>query len=82
MSFCVETGITLFGLVEQDYKLPDDIIASIGLETFEYESFEPDTFEPESFEVESFSVDTIKPDSLGITFLRRGVIGISKIGYC
>lgn len=82
MSFCVETGITLFGLVKQDYKLPDDIIASIGLETFEYESFEPDTFEPESFEVESFSVDTIKPDSLGITFLRRGVIGISKIGYC
>lgn len=57
---------TMFGLVEQDYTLPKEIIEQMGIETFEYESFQYDTFEP---------------DTLDITFLRRGVIGILKVGY-
>jgi hypothetical protein len=81
MTFCAETGITMFGLVEQDYKLPEDIIKDIGLETFDYESFEPDIFEVDSFEIETFDFDTIQPDNIGIKFLSRGVIGVSKIGY-
>ncbi len=81
LSFCTETGVTLFGLVEQDYKLPDDIIKDMGLETFEFETFAAETFEPESFAFDSFEAETIQPDSLGITMLRRGVIGVSKIGF-
>ncbi len=81
VSFCAETGITMFGLVEQDYKLPEDVIRDIGIENFDYESFEADTFEPESFQVDTFNLDTIQPDDIGIKFLSRGVIGISKIGY-
>lgn len=81
ISFCTETGVTLFGLVDQDYKLPDDIIIELGLETFDFESFETETFEPNSFEFETFDTETIEPDTLGITMLRRGVIGISKVGY-
>lgn len=81
LSFCTETGVTLFGLVEQDYKLPDDIIKEMGLETFEFESFTTETFEPESFSFDTFDTETIQPDSLGIRMLRRGVIGVSKIGY-
>lgn len=81
ITFCAETGITMFGLVEQDYKLPEDVIKDIGVECFEYESFEPDTFEVDTFQVESFEFDTFQPDSLEIKFMRRGVIGISKIGY-
>lgn len=81
LSFCVDTGLTLFGLVEQDYILPDDIIKQIGLETFKADSFEIESFEPESFEIESFDFDTFEPDNIGIKLLRRGVIGFSKIGY-
>lgn len=81
LSFCIDTGITLFGLVEQDYSLPDDVIAEMGLQTFDYETFETETFTPDTFYYDSFRVDSIQPDSLGITFLRRGVIGISRIGY-
>ena len=81
LSFCTETGVTLFGLVEQDYKLPDDIIKEMGLETFEFETFTTETFEPESFAFDTFETESIQPDSLGITMLRRGVIGVSKIGY-
>ena len=81
ISFCTETGITLFGLVEQDYSLPEDIIADLGLETFDFESFDTESFEPETFEFDTFSAETIEPDTLGIKMLRRGVIGVSKIGY-
>lgn len=38
-------------------------------------------FTSDTFELESFSFDTFEPDNLEITFLRRGVIGVSKIGY-
>ena len=81
MSFCVDTGFTLFGLVEQEYTLPDDIIKQMGIETFDYETFEVNGFKPETFEVESFAFDTFELDNLETTFLRRGVIGVSKIGY-
>ena len=81
LSFCVDTGFTLFGLVEQDYTLPDDIIKEIGIETFDYETFEVDGFKPDTFVIESFAFDTFEPDNLEIKFLRRGVIGVSKIGY-
>ena len=81
LSFCVDTGFTLFGLVEQDYTLPDDIIKQMGIETFAYETFEVEGFTPDTFEFESFAFDTFDPDNLEITFLRRGVIGVSKIGY-
>lgn len=81
LSFCVDSGFTLFGLVEQDYTLPDDIIKQMGIETFDYETFVVDSFKPDTFEVESFSIDTFEPDNLKITFLRRGVVGISKVSY-
>lgn len=81
ISFCTETGVTLFGLVEQDYRLPEDIIKEIGLETFEFETFNAETFEPDSFVFASFEPESIQPDTLGITVLRRGVIGVSRIGY-
>lgn len=81
ISFCVDTGITLFGIVDQDYKLPDDVIEQIGLATFDYEKFSQDTFEPDTFKFDSFDVETIVPENIGINVMRRGVIGVTKIGY-
>lgn len=81
VALCVDSGLTMFGLVEQDYTLPKEVIEEIGISTFDYETFEYDTFEPETFEFETFSYDTFEPETLGITCLRRGVIGVSKIGY-
>lgn len=53
----------------------------IALRAFEYESFQYDTFKPEGFSFDTFETDTFEPDTLDITFLRRGVIGVSKVGY-
>lgn len=81
VSFCVDSGFTMFGLVEQDYTLPKEVLNEMGLETFDYETFEAESFKPETFEFETFEADTFKPETLGITFLRRGVIGVSRVGY-
>lgn len=81
ISFCVDSGFTMFGIVEQDYRLPEDIIEEIGIDTFDYESFIPETFNPDTFEFASFSADSIEPESIGIKCLRRGVIEVTKIGY-
>ena len=81
LSFCVESGCTFFGMVDQDYKLPEDVLKEIGIDVFEYEKMEYQkiemtNFEPSRFEAERFSVPDIE-----ITFLRRGVIGVSQVGY-
>ena len=86
ISFCIDTGFTMFGLVEQDYQLPEDVIKEIGIDVFEYEKFEydvfePNTFEPESFEPKYFEPEYFEPINFNMTFLRRGVIGVNKIGY-
>lgn len=81
LSFCVDSGFTMFGLVEQDYTLPKEIMQEIGIDVFEYDSFEYDTFEYDSFDFENMDYETFEPETIDIKFLRRGVIGISKIGY-
>ncbi|MBQ9967939.1 MAG: hypothetical protein IJO88_04375 [Oscillospiraceae bacterium] len=81
LSFCVDSGFTMFGSVEQDYKLPKELLKEIGIDVFDYETFEFDTFEPDTFMADSFDFDSFVPNTLGITFLRRGVIGVNKVGY-
>lgn len=81
ISFCIDTGFTAFGLVDQNYKLPDDVMQDIGIEVFEYENFDYERFEYDKFEFDRFEPDRFEVDTVDITFLRRGVIGVSQIGY-
>lgn len=81
LSFFIETGFTMFGLVRQDYILPKDVIQEIGIETFDYETFFPETFQAETFNFDSFGIYAFEPDSICIKYLRRGVIGTSRIGF-
>lgn len=81
LSFCCDSGCTFFGLVDQDYTLPDEVLKEIGIEVFDYEKIGIETFLFEEFTFEKFVPETKKLNMLDITFLRRGVIGINKIGY-
>lgn len=81
LSFCIDTGFTMFGLVEQNYELPDDVLQSIGVEVFEYEQFKFEEFKHKEFKFDEFSFDKFNPEGLSISVLRRGVIGVSQIGY-
>lgn len=86
MSFFVENGFTMFGLVDQDYEIPENVLNEIGIETFEYDKMnndisEKDIFEADKFSFDTFDIDRFTPDTFEIKYLRRGVIGINKIGY-
>lgn len=81
MSFCVESGSIFFGLVDQNYELPVDVLKSMGAKVFEYEKFEPKRFEYQKFEPKRFEYQKFKPVKIDVKFLRRGVIGVSTIGY-
>ena len=81
LSFCVDTGFTMFCLVKQNYTLPKDIMEAIGLAVFQYEQFTPQQFEPRTFSPTKFNPKGIATDTLGIHILRRGVIGVSEVGY-
>ena len=79
MALAVEKGWTFFGIVDQNYELPDSVLKEIGLDIFEFDDFEFDESEFDEFEFDEFEFDEFKPDF--ITVLRRGVIGVHKVGY-
>lgn len=81
ISFCVATGSTFFGLVEQDYTLPDEVLEHIGVEVFTYKIIKPEQVTYSVIAPESIDYKVIVPEKIGITFLRRGVIGVGKVGY-
>ena len=81
LSFCVDSGFTLFGLVDQDYELPEEVVKEIGIEIFEYEKFEYESFEHEKFDYERFDYEQLNYDKIKTIFLRRGVIGVNCVGY-
>lgn len=82
ISFCVDTGFTMFGLVKQSYILPKEIVELIGVNVFEYDKFEYYEFEYDKFEYNKFNYEKFELETLGIHILRRGVIGVNEIGYC
>jgi ABC-type enterochelin transport system permease subunit len=81
ISFCVDTGFTMFGLVDQNYELPDEVLEAVGIEVFKYEEFQFEEFTHEEFAFEEFSVEEFETETIDIGVLRRGVIGVRQIGY-
>lgn len=81
LSYCISSGRTFFGLVDQNYQLPDEVLEEIGVEVFEYEKYFPHTFKPIVFKPHTFEPHRFQPNTISITILRRGVIGIRQIGY-
>lgn len=81
MSFCANTGFTTFGRVRQDCILLDDVLEDIGIDVFKYEKFRPIQFRRQGFCAVSFEQQKFEANTLGIRLLRRGVIGVSEVGY-
>lgn len=80
MSFSIESGLTFFGLVEQDYELPESTLKEIGVDVFEYDRFEYEQAHIDYFEPGIATIGLIRPE-LEFSFPRRGVIGVGKVGY-
>ena len=81
ISFCVDTGFTCFGLVEQNYELPEDVLHEMGVETIPIPRTQVERIDVQRTQVMETGVETSEYETIDITVLRRGVIGINKIGY-
>ena len=71
LSICVNTGFTCFGLVEQNYEMPVEYLKQLGIELVFPDFIHPDFIEP----------DYNKPETIEFYEIKRGVIGVNKIGY-
>lgn len=80
ISFCVDTGFTCFGLVEQNYELPEEVLHEMGVHTIPVPRTEISRVGISTASIES-NVERSEYETIDITVLRRGVIGVNKIGY-
>lgn len=81
MSLCVEKGYTFFGLVKQDYELPLDVRKELGYDIFQHEPFQHKPFQFEPFEHEPIKYEPFNYEKLDVVMLKRGIIGVRRIGY-
>lgn len=80
ISFCVDTGFTCFGLVEQNYELPDEVLKELGIDTVKIGRAKVGTMQIKRTDAAT-NVGRISYETVNMTILRRGVIGVDKIGY-
>lgn len=76
LGICVESGWTMFGLVDQDYQVPEDVLQQCGFDLIKVDRINVQRFEPGRLQVQHIDVQTT-----GMVFLRRGVVGMSAVGY-
>ena len=80
ISFCVDTGFTCFGLVEQNYELPDEVLKKMNVDTARIGRARVGTASVPRTQ-STVNIKRTPYETIDITVLRRGVIGVNKIGY-
>lgn len=76
LAIAIEKGWTFFNFVDQDYTVPEHVLRRVG-----YQLFETKTFQTDSFRKTSFSTVSFQLNSIDIIPLKRGIVGVRKIGY-
>jgi hypothetical protein len=76
LGICVESGWTFWGLVDQSYVVPEDVLNEAGFDLFARQ-----IFMPEQFNIARFNSPSFHENHLGFTVVRRGVISFNTVGY-
>lgn len=80
ISFCVDTGFTCFGLVDQNYELPESVLDELGIGTANISRAEINRSQV-STTGSVGNVDRTNYETVQMTMVKRGVIGVNKVGY-
>ena len=80
ISFCVDTGFTCFGLVEQNYELPEETLHEMGVHTIPVPRTEVSRIGLTTTAIDN-KIQRAEYETINITVLKRGIIGVNKIGY-
>lgn len=81
ISICVDTGFTCFGLVDQDYTIPHEILKQLGVEFAEPGKAGMSKAQLDRAAMESAVPSHAKVDKVEFVMLRRGLIGVNRVGY-
>lgn len=80
ISFCVDSGFTCFGLVDQNYELPEETLSRLGVDYIPIPKTEVSTTNINKISTEK-QIEQNQLETIDIQILKRGIIGINKIGY-
>lgn len=81
ISFCVDTGFTCFGLVDQNYELPEEVLHDLGIILAQLEEAQIEEAVIEEAQLEEANLDKSELETVELKFVRRGVIGVNRVGY-
>lgn len=81
ISFCVDTGFTCFGLVDQDYRLPNEVLESMGIGVIPVPRVKIKRSPVARVNAQRTSILHAEYETVSLTILRRGVIGVNRVQY-
>lgn len=76
LALCVEQDWTFWGLVEQNYVVPEAVLARAG-----FDLFAPKQLAAARFQAPPFVAPAFNEPRLELQFLRRGVVAFHTVGY-
>lgn len=80
ISLCVDSGLTFFGMVDQDYSLPEEVLNDMGIDYASITRAEISRTQVEK-SLPQTDLTRTRFETVDIKILRRGIIGVNKIGY-
>ena len=76
IGIAVETGWSVFGLVDQNYTVPSDVLEASGWSVFKVQELDLRRLDYQRFQPQVLEVKTV-----GMRVLRRGVVSFSRVAY-
>ena len=81
MSLCVKNGYTVFGLVEQDYTMPDAVRKKLGFPVYGFKEYQVKEYKFKTYQQKTYNQKKYNWKRIDSIILERGVIGFRKVGY-
>lgn len=76
-----ESGFTFFGLIQQDYALPERTVRELGIQRAQFKVAPVSTVNPGSSSAQGAKAKHASLHTIGISYNERGIVGVNKIGY-
>ena len=82
MKVCVDSGVTFFGLVEQDYEVPKRLLSRLGIKGTSIKTARIKTVGVSMTpRLSAPSVKTTGLHTADVVFFERGFVGVNKVAY-
>ena len=77
MKVCVDSGVTFFGLVEQDYEVSKRLLSMLGIKGASVKTAAVST----AARLSAPSAKTASLHTADVAFFERGLVGVNKVAY-